>query len=94
MLQRVNESKQFPAICNDLTISNTAELTINPNKALTVNGNLIIMAKLSIKSTTIGDGSLIVEGNVSNTYYIERYLLEIAGTWFLLQLQMLLSKYF
>ncbi len=70
----VNESKQFPAICNDLTINNTAELTINPNKALTVNGNLDNNGKLSIKSTIIGDGSLIVEGNVSgNTFYVERY---------------------
>ncbi|NTW33314.1 MAG: T9SS type A sorting domain-containing protein [Bacteroidetes bacterium] len=56
-----------PATCNNLYINSGATLTINAAKALTINGNYINNGILSIKSTVLGDGSLLTNGAVSGT---------------------------
>ena len=59
----VNEAPATPAACNDLTINAGALLSINPGKALTVNGTLTNnegVAGLTINSDAAnGSGSLI-----------------------------------
>lgn len=62
---------------NDLTINNGASVSINPDKALTVNGTLTNNAGnsgLVIKSDASGTGSLIENNGVAAT--CERYLTE------------------
>ncbi len=68
----VNEPVSSPAVCNNLTIELGGVLTINADKALTVNGTLTNNAgnfALFIQSTATGCGSLIhntnnVNGNI------------------------------
>ncbi|MFZ4707721.1 MAG: T9SS type A sorting domain-containing protein [Bacteroidales bacterium] len=72
----VNEAIGSPAVCNNLTIEAGGILTINPAKALTVNGSLTNnggTGGLIIKSTAAGTGSLIHNtSNVEAT--IEKYI--------------------
>jgi len=58
----ITSSTSSPAVCENLTIQSGASLTINPTKALTINGTLTNSAgsdALLIKSDASGTGSLI-----------------------------------
>jgi hypothetical protein len=69
----INEDTGSPAICNHLEIQPDASLTINPGKALSVNGALDNFGSIIIKSDVSGTGSLIHStGNVNAI--VERYL--------------------
>ena len=73
-----------PAVCMHLTISDTARLTVDAGKALTVAGNLNIENQdpgntdrgltLNSDSTLSPTGSLILSGNPSGPVLIERYI--------------------
>jgi hypothetical protein len=71
----IDETKLTPAVCKDIHIYENAKLTILPNKALTVHGNLLNEGNLFIKSTQVGDGSLLVNGTQSGngTFTVDRY---------------------
>jgi len=79
----VYESKAEPARCKDMLLSTGAVLTVNPNKALTIHGNLSIAGSIRVKSSGIQgqslhhsqDGSLMIMGNASGTgtFHVERY---------------------
>jgi C1A family cysteine protease len=77
----IYQSPASPAICNNLTIEAGASLTINPGKALTVNGTLINNADntgLVIES----GASLVTMGDVRGTATVNR---EISGNeWHLI----------
>ena len=73
----VNEDATKPAVCNNLTLFAGALLTINPGKALTVNGNLNGFGDtndLMIKSDVNSTGSLKVMGSVSASASVQRLL--------------------
>jgi hypothetical protein len=65
-----NQTSSIPAVCNNLVIDNGAYLSVNSNKALTVNGMLTNnnhngILGLQINSDASGTGSLIVKGSTS-----------------------------
>ncbi|MCK9422819.1 MAG: hypothetical protein M0Q38_09485 [Bacteroidales bacterium] len=65
-----------PAVCNNLTIDENAVLTIDPGKALTVNGTLINnegATGLVIQSDATGTGSLI-QSSSSVGATVQRYI--------------------
>ena len=73
----VNEDAAKPAVCNNLTIIPSGLLTINPGKALTVNGNIIgsdSIKGLIIKSDVNGTGSLKVLGSITASATVQRFL--------------------
>jgi len=79
----INNAKITPAECKDMTIATGASVTIDPNKGLTVHGNVSNSGTIHVKSTGNGinvhdthDGSLIIIGSISGggTYKIDRYI--------------------
>ena len=80
----ITNPPENPAVCMNLTVSDTARLTVNAGKALTVCGNLILENQdpgysergllLKSDSTLSPTGSLILLGNASGTTLIERYV--------------------
>jgi len=72
----ITASVGSPAVCNNLTIQSEAELTIDPGKALTVNGTLISNHDndgLVIESDNLGTGSLI-QSSSSVGATVKRYI--------------------
>lgn len=73
-MPEINDFRQ----CNNLTIQDGANLTIQPSGSFTVNGNLIIEGAngIIIESDATGTGSLIVDGDISGggTAQIERHI--------------------
>jgi hypothetical protein len=70
----ITSAKASPSICNNLTISSGAIVTIDAGKALTVNGTITNNAGASglvIKSDDTGDGSFI---GPSTQATVERYI--------------------
>lgn len=66
-----------PAICNDLTVASGASVSIEPGKALTVNGTITLLGTqgLIVKSDSTGSGSLLDNGySGAGTAKIEQYL--------------------
>ena len=63
-----------PLVDGSLNISSTASLTLNPNGALTVNGDLYNNGTLTIGSTLASSGSLIVNGNSTGLVTYNRQL--------------------
>ncbi len=66
-----------PATCNNLIINSGATLTIPVTKYMTVYGSLTNNSDktgLVIKSTSSGNGSLIIKGTVTGTATVERYI--------------------
>jgi len=70
----INESAEAPAQCMHLQIQSGASVTINAGKALTVNGSLENSGTLTLLSTSAASASLIVEGTITGTTNIERYI--------------------
>ncbi len=67
-----------PAICNDLTVASGASVSVEPGKALTVNGTITLLGAqgLVVKSDSTGSGSLLDHGySGAGTAKIEQYLL-------------------
>ncbi|NOU46019.1 MAG: hypothetical protein HOO86_03045 [Bacteroidales bacterium] len=54
-------------VCRNLTIAQGAKLIINPGYSLTVNGNFDNNGEILIHSDSLIQGSLIINGNVSQT---------------------------
>jgi len=72
----VTAAVESPAVCNNLTIGASAVLTIDPGKALTVNGTFTNSAGnsgLVISSDGTGTGSLI-QGSSSVGATVQRYI--------------------
>ena len=66
-----------PAICNDLTVASGASVSVEPGKALTVNGTITLLGTqgLIVKSDSTGSGSLLDNGySGAGTAKIEQYL--------------------
>ena len=72
----VNEDPGTPALCKELTVNSNASLTINPTKALTVNGNIINVGTITLNSDATGTATLINTGTISSvgTFNAEQYL--------------------
>jgi hypothetical protein len=80
----IDNLPEDPAECRNLTVADTARISVNAGKALTVHGNLIMEAQepeetdqgLILKSdlNDTPSGSLILKGNASGTAMIERYI--------------------
>jgi hypothetical protein len=58
-----------PSVCNNLSIGNGANVTVDAGKALTVNGDLIVdgAEALVVKASSTENGSLITLGNITYT---------------------------
>ncbi len=63
-----------PATANNLTINNGGSVTVNSGQALTVSGNLTNNGLLTITSDANGNGSLIVNGTVTGSATVQRYI--------------------
>lgn len=73
-----------PAVCMNLTVTDTAKLIVGVGKALTVHGNLVLSGSvpgtpergliLESDSSQAPSGSLILKGNASGTLFMKRYL--------------------
>ncbi len=73
----VSGDASTPSVCNNLLVESGASLTIPVGKALTVNGDLTNNAaasNLTISSDVNGNGSLIVNGTVTGSATVRRYL--------------------
>ena len=73
----VTNAVSSPAVCDNLTINAGASLTIGVGDGLTVNGNLTNNAAasgLTISSDATGNGSLIVNGTVTGSATVQRYI--------------------
>jgi len=77
----VNQSPSAPAVCNDLTIEDGGSLTINPGKALTVNGTLTNNAG-SFGLVVESGASLVTRGVVTGTATVNREI--NGGEWHLI----------
>ncbi len=78
----ISEDVSSPAQSYDIVINGTGSLTINVNKALTVSGNFtnnLTADKVYIDSDINGNGSIIVNGNVSGEMTIKRYIAKFSG---------------
>ncbi len=60
--------------CKDLTIDNSASLTINPSGNLSVSGNLTNNGSLTIKSDATGSAQLKITGTSTGNVVFERYM--------------------
>lgn len=69
--------------CNNLTINNGFNFELLPSFNVTVNGDFTNNGTCILRSSNLGDGSLIVDGSVagSGTFSVERYL--SGGQWHL-----------
>lgn len=74
----INEILSNPAECKNISLSLGAKITINPEMALIVNNNLYNEGIITVKSSDIGDATLIIKGNrLGNGFEnVERYLSE------------------
>ncbi|MCK9398570.1 MAG: T9SS type A sorting domain-containing protein [Bacteroidales bacterium] len=89
----IDNLPENPAVCMNLTVADTARLTVNTGKALTVHGNLILENQspgesdqgLILKSVNsqVPAGSLVLTGNPSGTAILERYIAKDNGWHFL-----------
>ncbi len=89
----INNLPENPAVCMNLTVADTASLTVDAGKALTVFGNLSLDTLdsggpergLILKSGSgpSPSGSLILKGNPSGTVIAERYMAKNNGWHFL-----------
>jgi hypothetical protein len=89
----IDNPPENPAVCMNLAVADTARLTVNAGKALTVHGNLILENQspgetdqgLILKSdnSQAPTGSLILAGNPSGTAVLERYMANDNGWHFL-----------
>lgn len=80
----IDNLPEDPAVCMNLTVADSAKLTVNAGKAMTVHGNLILEIQgegqtnrgLILKSELnhTPSGSLILKGNASGMALIERYI--------------------
>ncbi len=81
----VNSLPASAANCNNLTILSGATLTVNPGKALDVNGTITNLGGLSgiiLKSDASGTGSMKANSAVNAT--VERYITGSATAWHLI----------
>lgn len=69
--------------CNDFIVGNSSKFILNKDAGLTVNGNLLNDGQIHLESTSLGDGSLITKGSITNNgeIKIDRYL--AANKWHL-----------
>ncbi|NTV84113.1 MAG: hypothetical protein HGA23_07425, partial [Bacteroidales bacterium] len=89
----ITNTPENPAVCMNLMITDTARLTVEAGKALTVFGDLILETQepagtergliLDSDSNQVQTGSLILYGNVSGTAIIKRHLAKDNGWHFL-----------
>ncbi len=72
--------------CQNLTVSNEADFTIEDNGSLTTSSNLTNEGTFTIQSNADGTGSLIVEGDLSNsgTMTAQRHITGNSLDWHLL----------
>jgi hypothetical protein len=89
----INNLPESPAICMNLSVADTARLTVNAGKALTVHGNLMLENQDTVEtdrglyfksdSSQAPAGSLILQGNPSGTAKFERYIAKDNGWHFI-----------
>lgn len=75
------------ALCNDLTIENSASVTIAPNGQMTVNGSITNNAGtggLLIQSNSTGTGSLIQNSSSPVDATVQRFLASPGRSWHIL----------
>jgi hypothetical protein len=80
----IDNQPENPAVCLNLTVADTASLTVNAGKALTVKGNLNLEIQeagetqygLFLKSDPdqTPTGSVVLSGNASGTSTVERFI--------------------
>jgi len=85
----VDEDVSSPANCNAIIIDAGSRVTINSDKALTINGPLVNNSDnpgIYIKSNATGTGSLITKGSITDngTIDIQRYITQ--SQWHLISL--------
>ncbi len=76
----ITSALTFPSVCNNLTITNGATVSVDPGKALTIYGNLVVNGAqaLNVKASSTATSSLITKGTV--TYFnggsvnVEKYV--------------------
>jgi hypothetical protein len=89
----IDNLPEDPAVCRNLIVADTARLTVNAGKALTVRGNLSLETQepgesnrgLILKSynSTTPAGSMMLAGTPSGTATVERYIAKDNGWHFL-----------
>jgi hypothetical protein len=81
------------AVCMNLTVRDSACLTVNAGKALTVYGDLILDTLgpsesnrglvLRSETSSLATGSMLIKGNASGTAFIERFIAKDNGWHFI-----------
>lgn len=69
-----NYGVSSPAVCSGLIVNSGAYLTINPEQALTVSGDLTNNGTITLASDNTGNGSLIVDGTATGNVTVQRYI--------------------